>query len=194
MLTAAKSSLAILIKSCRQGIVRKTFDWEMLMRTLGLFHLKVWKEEERKVFWRGDGPKIELIFPIRLHMISGRKGGGGVEFLIIFRPPPPPPHQAHFKMERPLPPTLLEIFCKIVIDSKVIEKSILDPDDNLCRNSKALMGYYIWQAFPPPCFYMTIQHIYKVYIAWNVFWYGGRVWYFRVRPTQFDYLTYELLL
>ena len=25
----------------------------------------------------GEGPDSELIYPIRLHMISGRKGGGG---------------------------------------------------------------------------------------------------------------------
>ena len=41
----------------------------------------------------GEGPNSELIFPIRLHMISGRRGGGGgggVEFLITFRSSPHP--------------------------------------------------------------------------------------------------------
>ena len=48
--------------------------------------------EERKVFWRGEGPNSELIFPIRFHIISGRRGGGGggTEFLITFRSSPPP--------------------------------------------------------------------------------------------------------
>ena len=36
-------------------------------------------EEERKVFLKGggEGPNSELIFPIRLHIIFGRRGGGG---------------------------------------------------------------------------------------------------------------------
>ena len=38
----------------------------------------------------GEGLNSELIYPIRLQMISGRKGVGGVEFLIIFRSSPPP--------------------------------------------------------------------------------------------------------
>ena len=35
---------------------------------------------------------------------------------------------------RSLPTTLLEIFCKIMVISKVILKSIIDPDDNCWRN------------------------------------------------------------
>ena len=41
---------------------------------------------------------------------------------------------------RTLPTTLLQIFCKISCNSKVIVKSIIDPDDNFQRMSKALMG------------------------------------------------------
>ena len=38
----------------------------------------------------GEGPNSELIFPIRFHIISGRRGGGGAKFLITFRSSPPP--------------------------------------------------------------------------------------------------------
>ena len=31
--------------------------------------------------------------------------------------------------------TLLQIFCKIILNFLVIVKSILDPDDNSCKNS-----------------------------------------------------------
>ena len=34
-----------------------------------------------------------------------------------------------------LPPTLLQIFCEIFHISKVIVKSIVDPDDNFWMNS-----------------------------------------------------------
>ena len=34
-----------------------------------------------------------------------------------------------------LPITLHQMFCKINVDSKVIFKSIIDPDDNRWRNS-----------------------------------------------------------
>ena len=30
-----------------------------------------------RFFEAGEGPNSELIFPIRLHIISGRRGGGG---------------------------------------------------------------------------------------------------------------------
>ena len=30
-----------------------------------------------RYFEGGEGPNSELIFPIRLHIISGRRGGGG---------------------------------------------------------------------------------------------------------------------
>ena len=36
--------------------------------------------------------------------------------------------------------TLLQIFCKISINSKVIIKSIIDPDDNCWRNSLSING------------------------------------------------------
>ena len=55
-----------------------------------------WGEEERKVFGRG-GANSELIDPIRLHMISGRRGEGGCRifnYLPFLHPP-------HFPMERP---------------------------------------------------------------------------------------------
>ena len=35
---------------------------------------------------------------------------------------------------RTLPTTLLQIFCKIILISKVIIKSIIDADDNIWRN------------------------------------------------------------
>ena len=38
-------------------------------------------------FWRGEGPSSELIYPIRLHMLSCRRGGD-VESLITFRSSP----------------------------------------------------------------------------------------------------------
>ena len=44
---------------------------------------------------------------------------------------------AFFKAEMfigALSPTLLQIFCKIILNSKVIVKSIIDPDDNFWRN------------------------------------------------------------
>ena len=34
----------------------------------------------------------------------------------------------------------LLIFCEMVLNSKVIIKSIVDPDDNFKMNSQALMG------------------------------------------------------
>ena len=36
--------------------------------------------------------------------------------------------------------TLFQIFRKIILNFKVIVKSIIDPDDNFQRNSLALMG------------------------------------------------------
>ena len=42
---------------------------------------------------------------------------------------------------RTLPTISLQIFCKMIINSKVIIKSIIDPDDNFWRNSQVLMGY-----------------------------------------------------
>ena len=36
---------------------------------------------------------------------------------------------------RTLLTTLLQIFCKIMVDSEDIAKSIIDPDDNIWRNS-----------------------------------------------------------
>ena len=36
-----------------------------------------------------------------------------------------------------LPTTLHQIFCKIILNSEVIVKSIKDPDDNVKRNSQA---------------------------------------------------------
>ena len=44
---------------------------------------------------------------------------------------------------RILPTALVQIFCDIILNSKVLVKSMLDPDDNFCSNSyeyKALMG------------------------------------------------------
>ena len=41
-----------------------------------------------RFFEGGEGPNSELFFPIRLHIISGRRGGGA-EFLITFRSSPP---------------------------------------------------------------------------------------------------------
>ena len=41
---------------------------------------------------------------------------------------------------RTLPTTLLQIFCKIILNSKVIVKRIFDPDDTFWRNSLVLMG------------------------------------------------------
>ena len=73
MLTATKSSLAILMKSSRQRHSKKTFDGEMLIRTLTT--------------------------------------------------------------------TLLQISCKNFLNSKVIVKNIIDPDNHFLGNSKALMGY-----------------------------------------------------
>ena len=35
-----------------------------------------------------EGTNSELLYPIRLYMISGRRGGGDVRFLIIFRSSP----------------------------------------------------------------------------------------------------------
>ena len=37
---------------------------------------------------------------------------------------------------RTLPTTLLQILCKIILISKVITKSILDPDDDFLMNSE----------------------------------------------------------
>ena len=73
MLTATKSSLAILMKSSRQRHSKKIFEGEMLIR--------------------------------------------------------------------PLPTALLQISCKISLNSKVIVKNTIDPDNHFLRNSKALMGY-----------------------------------------------------
>ena len=42
---------------------------------------------------------------------------------------------------RTLPTTLLQTFCKIILNSKVIIKSIIDPDDNFSRNSRDLLGW-----------------------------------------------------
>ena len=60
-----------------------------MVDTLGLFHLKVWGGGGRngRFFEGGEGPNSELIFPIRFHIISGRRGA---EFLITFRSSPPP--------------------------------------------------------------------------------------------------------
>ena len=41
---------------------------------------------------------------------------------------------------RTLPTTLLQIFCKIILNSKVIVKSIIDPDDNSWMNSLSFNG------------------------------------------------------
>ena len=41
---------------------------------------------------------------------------------------------------RTLPTTFLQIFSKIILNSKVSVKSILDPDDNFWRNAQVLMG------------------------------------------------------
>ena len=46
--------------------------------------------EERKIFGRGEGPNSELIYPIRLDMISGRRGGmSNFVYYLPFLPPPP---------------------------------------------------------------------------------------------------------
>ena len=39
---------------------------------------------------------------------------------------------------RTKPTTLLQIFCKMILISKVIVKSILDPDDNFCMSINGL--------------------------------------------------------
>ena len=39
--------------------------------------------------------------------------------------------------------TLLEIFCKIIFNSEVIFKSVIDPDNNFKRNLKELMVSFI---------------------------------------------------
>ena len=41
---------------------------------------------------------------------------------------------------RTIPTTLLQIFCKIILNSKVIVKSIVVPDGNWKWNSEVLMG------------------------------------------------------
>ena len=41
---------------------------------------------------------------------------------------------------RTLPTTLLQIFCKVILNFRVIVKSITDPDENLWKNSYVLMG------------------------------------------------------
>ena len=53
-------------------------------------------------------------------------------------------------LNRTLPTTLIQIFCKIIFNSKVIVKSIIDADDNFWRSSQALMGealscYMMWE-------------------------------------------------
>ena len=49
--------------------------------SLGLFHLKVWGGRRNGRFFEGgEGPNSEIIFPIRLHIISGRRGGGTPNF------------------------------------------------------------------------------------------------------------------
>ena len=53
------------------------------------------EEEERKVFGRGEETNSELFYPIRLYMISGRRGD--VEFLIIFRSSRPSHHTFKWK-------------------------------------------------------------------------------------------------
>ena len=59
----------------------------------------MWGEEEQKVFeGGGEGPNSELFSPIRLHMISGRRGGGcRISNHLPFLP------------SSPLPPTHLEM-------------------------------------------------------------------------------------
>ena len=42
-----------------------------------------------RFFEGGEGPNSQLIFPIRLHIISGRRGGGVPNFQL---PSVPPPH------------------------------------------------------------------------------------------------------
>ena len=42
---------------------------------------------------------------------------------------------------RTLPTSLLQIFCKIILNSKVIVKSIIDPDDNFCNNGLMVNGW-----------------------------------------------------
>ena len=42
---------------------------------------------------------------------------------------------------RTLPTTLLQIFCKIILNSKIIVQSILDPDDNSWMNSLSINGW-----------------------------------------------------
>ena len=42
---------------------------------------------------------------------------------------------------RILPTTPLQIFCKIILNSQVIVKSIIGPDDNFSRNSRAYFTF-----------------------------------------------------
>ena len=37
--------------------------------------------------------------------------------------------------------TLLQIFCKTILDSKVIVKSVIDPDDTILRTSLDINGF-----------------------------------------------------
>ena len=62
-----------------------------------MFHLKVcvWRGEGRRnggIFegGAGEGPHNELVYPIRLHTISGRSGGGGGCRIFNYHPSPPP--------------------------------------------------------------------------------------------------------
>ena len=66
---------------------------------------------EREVFCMGEGPNSELFYPIRLYMISGRKGVGCRMSIIFFKfdtPPPPPP-----------PPSCTILFIEICINLQV---------------------------------------------------------------------------
>ena len=58
---------------------------EILSKTcisfLGLFHLKVWGGRRNgRFFERGEGPNSELVYTIRVYMISGRRGWGVSNF------------------------------------------------------------------------------------------------------------------
>ena len=48
-----------------------------LIYDLGLFHLKVWGGRRNGRFFEGgEGPNSELVYTIRVYMISGRRGRG----------------------------------------------------------------------------------------------------------------------